>query len=237
MAARAAPGEIHEHERELAARPIPPVAGDVVEDVLVPARGFLRARHLRAGQVMRIIDVEGEQVPDIILYDPANLKNCSSMTNTMLVAKRWRISTGDTIYAKFGQRMMTIIEDTIGIHAAVGGFCNAELNEVRYGIEGTHSCRTNFVASMRDYGLAVADIEEGCLSAFMNVVYHPDGAMTIEDPTGRAGDYMDLRADMDVIVALSNCPSERNPCNAWNPTHLRVVVYDPAPTSPSHGSG
>lgn len=228
MMSRLAPGELNAREQELASAPVPMPEGRILEDVLVPARGFLRARLLRRGQTMRIVDLEGEQVPDLILYDPANLKNCSSMTNTCLIAKRWRISTGDAIYAKFGQRMATITADTIGVHAAVGGFCNAELNQVRYGVEGTHSCRINFVASMQEYGLAPADIEEGCLSAFMTVNYLPDGSLEIADPTGRAGDYMDLTADMDVIVALSNCPSERNPCNAWNPTHLRVLIYDPA---------
>jgi uncharacterized protein YcgI (DUF1989 family) len=220
------PNELLEHERALASQPVM-INGDVIDDVLIPARGFLRARKLRAGQIIRFIDVEGQQVPDVILYDPNNLKNCSSMTNTILVAKTWKISKGHSIYAKLGQKMATIVEDTVGTNVAAGGFCNFGVNEARYGIEGTHSCRINFVASMWEYNLSPADIEEGCFVPFMNMQYESDGTCTIQPPTSKPGDYLELRADMDILVAVSNCPSERNPCNGWNPTALRVVIYQP----------
>jgi uncharacterized protein len=220
------PNELLEHERALASQPVM-INGDVIDDVLIPARGFLRARKLRAGQIIRFIDVEGQQVPDVILYDPNNLKNCSSMTNTILVAKTWKISNGHSIYAKLGQKMATIVEDTVGTNVAAGGFCNFGVNEARYGIEGTHSCRINFVASMWEYNLSPADIEEGCFVPFMNMQYESDGTCTIQPPTSKPGDYLELRADMDILVAVSNCPSERNPCNGWNPTALRVVIYQP----------
>lgn len=142
------PGELLEYERALAVRPVPAPPGTVHEDVLVPARGFLPARLLPAGDVMRIVDVEGQQVADLIFYDPANLKNLSSMTNTVLVNRTWRITTGHAFYAKLGQRMATIIEDTVGTNVVLGGFCNPDLNQLRYGITGTHSCRANLAASM-----------------------------------------------------------------------------------------
>jgi uncharacterized protein YcgI (DUF1989 family) len=220
------PDELLEHERSLASQPVM-ISGDVLDDVLIPARGFLRARRLVTGQVIRFIDVEGQQVPDVILYDPSNLKNCSSMTNTLLVAKTWKITKGHSIYAKFGQKMATIVEDTVGMNVAAGGFCNFSVNEVRYGIEGTHSCRMNFVASMSEHNFSPADIEEGCFVPFMNMQYETDGTCTIRPPVSKPGDYLDLRADMDVLVAVSNCPSEHNPCNGWNPTPLRIVIYQP----------
>lgn len=225
------------HERELAFRQMPPVNGTVHHDFLVPARGFLPALRLSAGDVLRIVDVEGEQVADMIFYDPSNLKNISSMTNTMLINGTWKITTGHTFYAKFGQAMATIVEDRVGTNVVMGGFCNPDLNEVRYGIVGTHSCRANLAASMASYGLGPADIEEGCWCPFMNVSYEPSGAVEIRPPVSRADDYIDVRADMDLLVAFSNCPSEHNPCNGWNPTPLRVVIYSPNPlgrsTTPS----
>jgi uncharacterized protein YcgI (DUF1989 family) len=220
------PNELLEHERALASQPVM-IDGDVMEDVLIPARGFLRARKLQTGQVIRFIDVEGQQVPDVILYDPRNLKNCSSMSNTIMVAKTWKITKGHSIYAKLGQKMATIVEDTVGTNVVAGGFCNFSVNEVRYGIEGTHSCRMNFVASMWEYNFSPADVEEGCFVPFMNMQYEPDGTCNIRPPLSKPGDYLELRADMDVLVAVSNCPSEHNPCNGWNPTALRVVIYQP----------
>jgi uncharacterized protein YcgI (DUF1989 family) len=87
----------------------------------------------------------------------------------------------------------------------------------------------NFVASMWEYNFAPADIEEGCFVPFMNMQYETDGTCNISPPLSKPGDYLELRADMDILVAVSNCPSEHNPCNGWNPTPLRVVIYQPRP--------
>lgn len=221
------PEQLLAYERECAARKIRDVPGRVIEDVLLPARGFLPAPTLTKGQVMRIIDVEGQQVADLILYDPKNLKNPSSMNNTVLINKSWKITTGHAFYSKFGDRMATIIADTVGTNVVTGGFCNPGLNKARYGIEGTHTCHANLVASMGRYHLTPGDIEEGCWCAFMNVAYESDGRLEIRPPLSKPNDYLDMRADMDIIVAVSNCPSEHNPCNAWNPTPLRIVIYEP----------
>jgi uncharacterized protein YcgI (DUF1989 family) len=218
-------GELQAYEERLAAMALD-VPGTIVDDVVIPARGYMRARTLRAGQALRIIDVEGQQVPDLMLYDPRNLKNCSSMSNTLLMARSWKLTTGHVLYSKMGDEMVTIVDDTVGDHVCLGGFCNGSVNEMRYGIEGTHSCRMNLVASMSDYNLGPMDIEEGVFAPFMNMQYLPDGHCSIAPPTSKAGDHIDFRAEMEVIAAVSNCPSEHNPCNAWNPTPLRVVVYE-----------
>jgi uncharacterized protein len=222
-----ATGERLQREHELASQPLGDIPGEVLEDVFLPARGYMRARLIKAGDVIRFIDVEGQQVPDVLLYDPKNLKNVSSMSNTVMVAKSWKITTGHGIYAKLGQKMATIVADTVGMNVAIGGFCNPSVNEVRYGIEGTHSCRLNLVASMAEYNLSPADIEEGVFVPFMNMQFDPDGTCDIKPPLSKPGDHLDLRAEMDIIAAVSNCPSERNPCNGWNPSALRVVLYRP----------
>lgn len=221
------PGELLEYERSLLARPIS-VPGTVIEDVLVPNRGYLRARPLAQGDVMRLIDLEGKQVPDVVLYDAGNLKNPSSCMNTKLIHQRWKIGEGDVVYSKFCDRMATIIKDTCGDNVFDGGFCNAEVNFVRYGIDGTHSCRANLTAAMARYGFNQYDLEvDSCFVPFMNIQHEPDGSFKIREPKSRPGDYMDLRAEMNLLVTASNCPSERNPCNGWNPTALRVVIYRP----------
>jgi len=221
------PGELQAYEESLWRQPVD-VPGEILEDILIPARGFMRARTLQPGQVIRFIDVEGQQVPDVLLYDPRNLKNCSSVDNSVLMAQTWKLTTGHVIYSKLGQPMATIIEDTVGDCLASGAFCTDSLNEMRYGIEGTHSCRMNLVASMAEYNLAPLDIEEGVFVPFMNVQYDSDGTCVIGVPRSKPGDYLDMRAEMEVIAAVSNCPSEHNPCNGWNPTPLRVIIYQPS---------
>ncbi len=203
------------------------VPGTILHDVLMPARGYMRARVLQPGQVMRVIDVEGQQVADILLYDTRNLKNCSSMSNSMLMARAWKLTKGHMLYAKMGQAMASIVEDTLGDNVNIGGFCNGSINELRYGIEGTHSCRMNLCASMSEYNLGPMDIEEGIFCPFMNLQHAPDGSAQIAPPRSRAGEYLELRAEMEIVAAVSNCPSEHNPCNGWNPTPMRVVIYEP----------
>jgi uncharacterized protein len=220
------PNELLEHERDLMKHDHG-VEGTILHDVLIPARGFMRARTLQPGQIIRFIDVEGQQVPDVILYDPRNLKNCSSMGNSVLMARTWKLTKGHVIYSKMGEEMATIHEDTVGVNVSMGGFCNPSVNEIRYGIEGTHSCRMNLVGSMAEYNLAPLDIEEGVFVPFMNMAYESDGTCQIAPPLSKPGDYLELRAEMEIICAVSNCPSEHNPCNNWNPTPLRVVIYEP----------
>lgn len=204
------------------------VPGRVVEDVLIPDRGYLRARRLEAGDVIRIIDVEGQQVPDVMLFDAENLKNPSSTMNTKLILNRWKIREGDPIYSKFCDRLATIVKDTVGQHHFDGGFCNAEVNAVRYGVDGTHSCRSNLTAAMARHGFSQYDIElDACFCLFMNLDHEPDGTYAIRVPRSKPGDHLDLRADRPILVIVSNCPSERNPCNGWNPTAMRAVIYRP----------
>jgi hypothetical protein len=220
------PGQLQVYEEAILATPSG-VEGRVLHDVVLPARGFMRARVLEPGEVIRFIDIEGQQVADVLLYDVENLKNCLSMGNSMLRAKSWKLSTGSVLYSKLGQPMATITADTVGENLSLGAFCNDGLNAIRYGIEGTHTCRMNLVASMSEYNLTPLDIEEGVFCPFMNVRFEPDGGCVIDVPNSGPGDYLDLRAEMRVVAAVSNCPSEHNPCNGWNPTPLRVVIYEP----------
>ena len=219
------PEELLRHDQCLAKAPLS-VPGDIIENVYIPARGFMKARKLEKGNILRIVDLEGHQVPDVIFFDADNLKDVSSCIHTCVVHQRWKIRKGDAIYSKHGKRMATITEDTVGIHFFGGGFCNADLNAVRFGIEGTHTCRSNLAASMSRHGLREDDLElDSCLNFFMNLAYNPDGSFVISPCPAQAGDYVDLLAEMNIIVAISNCPQERNPCNDWNSTALRAVFF------------
>jgi uncharacterized protein YcgI (DUF1989 family) len=191
----------------------------------------MTGRLLKKGQVLRIIDLEGQQVPDTIIWDANNFDNVLSVGFTRLIHKKWtKMGVGGPyeLYSKYCEKLATITRDTVGVHAFGGVCCTWQGNYTKYGIPGTPNCRDNFVSAMAAYGFTAKDIDTGsCISFFMNVSWNPDGTYEINLPTSKAGDYLDLLAEKDVIIAISNCPQERNACNAYNPTPLMAVIFDP----------
>jgi uncharacterized protein YcgI (DUF1989 family) len=202
----------------------PAVPGDVVSDRIIPAREYL-GLELRRSQTMRIVDVEGKQVPDLVCFNLANPRERLSTNNSRLIQKRWLLTTGHALYSDEGNVMLRITDDTVGVHHASAGCCNDFANFLRYGERGTRNCLDNMTLAAAPLGLTTKDIP-GAFCPFMKVVQHPDGAYEIQEPDSRAGDYLGLLAEMDLFVAISNCPQDKNPCNGFNPTALRVIVYE-----------
>jgi uncharacterized protein len=215
----------------------PVLPGRVVDDrVLAPGAEW--AGLVRAGQVLRIVDLEGRQAVDFLCYradDPSERYNAA---DTMKVAGTIFLTTGHGLYSDLGRRLFTIVADTCGRHDTIGGCCSAESNRLRYGVDGTPNCRDNFLRALARFGLGKKDIVAN-VNFFMNVPVEADGAMAIADGYSKAGDHVDLRADTDVLVAVSNCPQVHNPCNGGRPTPIRLVTYEPPasgpPASPREG--
>ena len=191
----------------------------------IPARGHV-AFEMRTSNVLRIIDVEGQQVADIVAFNLHDLGERLNGDSTMLLNGTYNPREGHVIYTDDCRPMFTIIDDKVGRNYPGALMCSEEMNRIRYGIPGTMNCRDNLTAAVRPYGLTKRDLP-GAFTPFMNVVHHPDGGAEIQEPPSRAGDHIDLRAEMDVLVAISACPQERNPCNGWNPTSLDVIIYQP----------
>jgi uncharacterized protein YcgI (DUF1989 family) len=198
-----------------------------VLDRIIPPKEYL-GLELRQGQVLRIEDVEGKQVPDLVCFNLADPTERLSTNNSRLIQRRWRLTTGHVLFSDEGNEMLTIVHDTVGIHHASAGCCNEGANFRRYGVRGTRNCRENLALAAAPLGITQKDIP-GAFCPFMNVVQLEDGGYEILEPTSRPGDHLDLRAEMDLFVAISNCPQERNPCNGFNPTPLRVLVTAAAP--------
>jgi uncharacterized protein len=194
----------------------------VVDDQVVPANGTW-ARVLAPGEVLRIIDLEGQQAVDFLCYNARNLEERYNAADTMKYARTIFLTKDHGIYSDMGRRFFTIVADTCGRHDTIGGCCSAESNEFRYGIKDTPSCRANFLRALAPFGLGKKDIVAN-LNFFMNVPVAPDGSMGIVEGLSKPGDHVDLRAEMDVLAVISNCPQTRNPCNGFNPTPIRVVV-------------
>ena len=214
-----------ERERKIIAEPVE-VPGEVIEEVYVPPGGHMRARTVKAGQVVRFIDQEGNQVPDVILWDAQDLTNMLSCANTRTILHKWNIGVGDVLYSKYCDELAIIEKDTVGLHWWGGGFCSEGTNRVRFGVPGTPNCMDNLVASMQDYRFSRRNIElDSCVSLFMAKTFDPDGTQSTVKPNSKPGDHIEFRALRDLIVGLSNCPQVRNECNGFQLTSIKVVIF------------
>ncbi len=198
----------------------------VVSDEILPPRGET-AFPMYAGQICRVIDLEGQQVADFLCFDRHDPVDKLSVENTQLINGTLFITTGHHLYSTRCTRMMTIVADTVGVHDLISGSCSEQSNALRYNVRGTPNCRGNFERSLAPHGIPLAEIPYS-FNIFMNTTVSPEGKTRIEEPKSKAGDYVDLRAERDLLISISNCPQERNPCNGWNPTAMRVIVYEAA---------
>lgn len=203
------------------------IPGEIVADVLVPARGYLRARVVEPGEVFRVLNVFGKQVMDVLLYDADNLQNCASMSNTILANGTSKLSPGLSVYAKNGERLATLVEDTAGVIALDGGYCSDAVNELRWDVEGSPNCRGNLVLSMQRYGFTEDDLQEGCFTVFLALGHDEQGNVILDPSPSRPGDYVEFRAERRIVLSASACPSDRSVTNNHNPSPMKVFVYRP----------
>jgi uncharacterized protein YcgI (DUF1989 family) len=201
-----------------------PVPGTIVKEWIIPAKEY-SAFTIRRRQTLRFVDIEGKQVPDLVCFNERDLTEDLNMGNSLLLNKRRELREGDVLYSVICNPMMTISGYSNEESYAYGPMCSEELNRIRYGVPGTRNCRDNFALALAPYGFNRRQIPNAFVP-FMRVEVEPDGSMEIKEPTSRPGDFYDLRAEMDLLVAVSNCPQERNPCNGFKPTPMGIVIYE-----------
>jgi urea carboxylase-associated protein 1 len=181
------------------------------------------------GQYLRIVDVEGNQAADTLFYNAHDYEDRYSAQNTIRAQSNVYLTTGTKLISSRGHVLLTIVADTCGRHDTLGGACAMESNMVRYGLETRwmHACRQSFIKAVTGWGrgLEKRDITHN-INFFMNVPVTPDGRLTFEDGMSGPGKYVEMRAEMNVLAVISNCPQMNNPCNAYNPTPIRVLIWD-----------
>lgn len=187
---------------------------------------------VRKGQIFRIVDLEGNQAADTLFYSAADPAERYSAVDTIREQRNVYLSVGTKLISSQGNPMLEIVADTVGRHDTLGGACATESNTVRYALEKKcmHACRDSWmlaVAENEQFGLTKRDITHN-INFFMNVPVTPDGGLTFADGVSGPGKYVEMRAEMDVIVLISNCPQLNNPCNDYNPTPIEVLVWDRA---------
>jgi len=202
-------------------------------DSIIPA-GEPWIYEILRGQYLRIVDVEGNQAADTLFYNANDYEDRYSAQDTIRSQANIYLTTGTRLMSSKGNVLLTIVADTCGRHDTLGGACSMESNMVRYAIEKRymHACRQSFVkaalAWSRGLGGALEkrDITHN-INFFMNVPVTPEGGLRFEDGLSGPGKYVEMRAEMDVLAVISNCPQLNNPCNAYNPTPIRVLIWDP----------
>jgi hypothetical protein len=199
----------------------------VIRDETVSPAGHFAAE-IRKGQVLRIVDVEGQQVADLVTVNARNLAEKLSVMNTINLNKQVFPRVGYVLYSDEASPMMTIIADTCGVHDMLAGACSRFTNERRYGVKDSKNCRDNLAAALEPWGIGWKDVPFN-MNVFMNCPIGNDGNWSIQAPRSKAGDSIDFRAEMDVIAAFSNCPQIYNACNAFRLKPLRAVIYDYEP--------
>jgi uncharacterized protein len=188
---------------------------------------------LRQGETLRLIDLEGNQAVDTLFFNADDPAEHYSASDTIREQGNIYLTTGSALMSDLCRTLMTITADTVGRHDSLGGACSTESNTVRYALDkkSMHACRDSFLLAVienEQYGLTKRDIAHN-INFFMNVPVTPDGKLEFADGLSAPGKYVEMVAEMNVIALISNCPQLNNPCNAYNPTPIEVLIWGARP--------
>lgn len=185
------------------------------------------AQVVKKGQTLRIVDLGGNQAVDFLVYNADDPSERYSAPDTIRMQNNIFITTGTKLYSNDGNVLMTVTKDTCGKHDTSGGACSCESNSVRFGLDKKwqHACVENFLYALKDYGLGKRDMTSN-INFFMNVPVSKDGTLEIVDGISDPGSIVDLYAEVNALVVISNCPQMNNPCNAYNPTPIQLLIWD-----------
>ncbi len=199
---------------------------NAVQDHFIPAEAPWSGI-VRKGQTIRIEDSYGQQAIDTLFYRADDFSERYSNQDTMRAQGAAYVGVGTKVMSTEGNVMLRMTADSCGRHDTSAGACSCESNTVRFGhaTKYLHACRDNFVLEVTKHGMSKRDIVPN-INFFMNVPIKPNGEMTIVDGISSPGDYVELVAEMDVLCVISNCPQINNPCNGFDPTPIRVLVWD-----------
>ena len=181
---------------------------------------------VRRGETIRIVDLDGQQAVDTLFYNAHDFADRYSAQDTVRHQGAAYVTTGTQLVSCDGHVMAIVTADSCGRHDTSAGACSCESNAVRFGhaTRYLHACRENFLLEVGRHGMTKRDIVPN-INFFMNVPIEPSGELAIVDGVSKPGDFVELRAEMDVLCVISNCPQVNNPCNGFNPTPIRVLIW------------
>lgn len=185
---------------------------------------------VQKGESIRIVDLKGNQAADTLFYNAHDVSERYSAMDTIREQGGLYLTAGTQLKTNLNNNLLEIVADTCGRHDTVGGACATESNTVRYDLEKRcmHACRDSWMLAIQEheeFGLCKSDITHN-INFFMNVPVTADGKLTFEDGISAPGKYVELKANMDTLVLISNCPQLNNPCNGYNPTPIEILVWE-----------
>lgn len=200
----------------------------VIRDIVDAGDYYLKT--IKKGQTVRILDIEGNQAADTLFYSADDVSERYSAIDTVREQGNVYLTAGTVLMTNDCNPLLKIVADTCGRHDTLGGACATESNTVRYALEKKcmHACRDSWllaIAENEELGMNKADITHN-INFFMNVPITSEGKLSFADGISGAGKYVELEALMDTIMLISNCPQLNNPCNAYNPTPIEVIIWD-----------
>ncbi|MDU0202686.1 MULTISPECIES: urea amidolyase associated protein UAAP2 [Paenibacillus] len=199
----------------------------IYSEIIQAGDGWMHA--LKPGQVLRIVDLEGNQAADTLFYDAENPEDHYSAVATIAGQSNIYLSTGSVLRAESGKELLRIVADTCGRHDTVGGSCSAQSNTVRYSHDklSMHNCRDTFMLQLAQHDGAYTkrDLAPN-INFFMNVPVTAEGGLKFDDGVSGPGCYVEVQSLGSSMVLISNCPQLNNPCNAYNPTPIQVLIWD-----------
>jgi uncharacterized protein YcgI (DUF1989 family) len=184
-----------------------------------------RALRLRRGQMLRVVDVEGSQVADLVAFNAADPTEHFSQAFTRMNNDKAGVAVGDHLQSERNRPMLEVVGDTVGVHDMLYAPCNAFFYAHRFGIEGKTGCREHLTAALEQFDIGYDRVTDP-FNVFMHTTIDEAGNMVILSPTSRPGDHLDLRAEMDLIVAVSACAADVTDCNSGRCTGIDLVVTD-----------
>ena len=197
--------------------------GRVLEDTIVPECEAWSVR-LNKGDVLRLVDLEGQQAVDFLCYSADDPADRYIAANTIKLNGNIYLGQDAALWSVRAHKLMTIIDDTCGFHDTIYGCCSVEVDDVRFGKNNGRGCQGNFEAELAKHGLGQKDIVAN-VNFFMRVPVEESGALSIAPGLSKPGDYLSLRAEQDILAVLSNCPECLNNAAGFKPTPIRVIVY------------
>lgn len=184
---------------------------------------------IKRGNTIRITDLEGSRGVSMLCYNADNPIERFNAADTAKIQFNAFLKKGSVLYTDMGRILFSITEDTSGCHDLLAGCSNAASNSKKYGETDSKNSRDNFLKALTRWGLGKKDIMPN-LNLFTRIAVKPDGTMEFREDCEKPGSYIDLRAEMNVLTILSNCPHILHPSSIYDPKPIQIQIWkSPAP--------
>jgi len=198
-----------------------PDLGDMLQEIIPPRSG--KAFPLAQGQILTVTDLEGVQVADLLAYNADDVREVVSSGRTLDYAETIRLTTGHVLYSNRSRPMLTIVEDTVGLHDFLLTPCSEATFRHFYPDQPVHrGCFGNLAEALAPYGIE-PDAIPVAFNVFMNVPVQEDGKLRVDPPLSKAGDFIRLRAEMPLVIGLTACSAYSSNGGSFKPIAFSIA--------------